>query len=377
MAFTQNTFSPVASQASDTPALYLYKTDDSIATVTASGYFYEKRYQLEVGDVIFMISGGIVSVIDVLTLDPVTTKRTIPTLDADGNLGLGTDTPICNIHILDDAGLACIRVESTDDDAGIMQLQLINDISKEMSIGKLGSNVNFFGVGSGAILNRDGNMNIICDSDDDIIFYCDPTDSQALNAVEHVRIESGGTIKLGAPAVVWDDLKEAAIARSLDTSSGRIDYNYAEATIDYATNARYNVSEQLTFAMQMSHAYKHGTNLRPHVHWIQNQDAVPNWLIEYRVVSNGGAVPATFTQAICSSQVFTYTTGNIMQICKFPEITGVSETSFSVDVKLFRDVDNDTGLFTGVDLYTGIASIKFFDIHYQIDTLGSRQEYIK
>lgn len=191
------------------------------------------------------------------------------------------------------------------------------------------------------------------------------------------EFEDDGTLKFNGDAVVWDDLKESAIARNLDTTSGRIDYNFTEATVDFADNARYAATEQLTMAMQMSHSYKFGSDMEPHVHWIQNQDAVPNWLMEYRVIQNGGAVSPTFLAAICSEQIFTYTSGTILQICEFPLIAGVSDLSFSVDVKIYRDTGNTSGLFAGVDPYTGAASLKFFDIHYMKDTIGSREEFVK
>jgi len=189
--------------------------------------------------------------------------------------------------------------------------------------------------------------------------------------------ENDGTLRFDGDSTVWDDLKESAIARNLDTTSGRIDYNFAEATVDFADNARYAATEQLTLAMQMSHSYKHGSNMEPHVHWIQNQDKIPNWLMEYRVLLNGEAATPTFLKAICSEQIFTYTSGTILQICEFPLIPGVSSLSFSVDVKIYRDTGNTSLLFSGVDDYVGPAALKFFDIHYIKDTIGSREEFIK
>jgi hypothetical protein len=42
-----------------------------------------------------------------------------------------------------------------------------------------------------------------------------------------------------------------------------------------------------------------------------------------------------------------------------------------------RDTDNDSTLFTGVDPYTGPAHALMFDVHLQIDSLGSTDEYVK
>ena len=52
MAFMQSMFAPVGPQSSDSPSVYSYLTTDSLATVITVGYFAEKQYQLEAGDVI-------------------------------------------------------------------------------------------------------------------------------------------------------------------------------------------------------------------------------------------------------------------------------------------------------------------------------------
>lgn len=111
-------------------------------------------------------------------------------------VGIGTSTPACELHLYTASGSICQRIESDDAASGIMQLQLYNDSNKELTLGKLGTSVNFFGAGSGAILNRDGNMNIICDSDDPIIFYTDSGDTQDLSATEKARITPEGSMQL-------------------------------------------------------------------------------------------------------------------------------------------------------------------------------------
>ena len=54
MPFTQTTFAPVGGITSNTPAIYSYSTDDTLATVSAADYFDDKRFQLEPGDIIYI-----------------------------------------------------------------------------------------------------------------------------------------------------------------------------------------------------------------------------------------------------------------------------------------------------------------------------------
>lgn len=54
MSFTQETFATVGAQSTDTPNLYSYKSDDSIATILGEDYFIDKFYQLTAGDFILI-----------------------------------------------------------------------------------------------------------------------------------------------------------------------------------------------------------------------------------------------------------------------------------------------------------------------------------
>lgn len=53
MAFTQDTFAPVGPQSTDAPSVYTYSTPDTLSSISVGGYFVDKQYQLEEGDVIF------------------------------------------------------------------------------------------------------------------------------------------------------------------------------------------------------------------------------------------------------------------------------------------------------------------------------------
>jgi hypothetical protein len=175
----------------------------------------------------------------------------------------------------------------------------------------------------------------------------------------------------------WDDLRFPFVGRNLDTSSGRIDYDYDELGVAFADNARYDAAEQVSMIAQLPHSWREGSILKPHIHWIQNTVDRPNWLLEYRVTENG-TTPGAYTQAIPVGDAFDYSSGNLLQITSFPSIDMEGFTlSCIVDLKFYRDCDNDSGLFAGSDDGLGTQLVKEFDIHYQIDSFGSESEYIK
>jgi hypothetical protein len=115
---------------------------------------------------------------------------------ANGNLGLGTNAPAVQFHMHNTTSTVG-RLSNTNSASGVLQWQLFNDASKELSIGKLGSAYNFGGVGSGAILNRDGNFNIWQDGNDPIRFLTDVDDSQDLTASEKMRLSPAGNLGIG------------------------------------------------------------------------------------------------------------------------------------------------------------------------------------
>lgn len=177
----------------------------------------------------------------------------------------------------------------------------------------------------------------------------------------------------------WDDISTQVTGRQLDSSSGRINYNFATGAIDYQDNARYP-DENVGGVMQMKHRWRSGSSLHPHIHWNQNQDAVPNWLLAVKKAQNGAAVPGSFDlYAPSNGNVYTYPgSGSIVQITSFPELdmSGITLSGW-VDYFLYRDTGNDSGLFAGTDPYTGDASLRELDFHFSGDTIGSVSPFSK
>jgi len=174
----------------------------------------------------------------------------------------------------------------------------------------------------------------------------------------------------------WDDLRFPLTGQRLTVSAGRLDYNFTELTVDFSATARYP-NEPVCMVAQMPHAKRFGSAVSPHLHWIQTSEDVPNWLMAYRWYNNGAAVPSTFTLAAASYEAFTYTSGDMMQITEFPMIKPPSQENVSsiLDIRLYNDSGNASTLFD--DAAAVIGEAKEFDLHYEIDSVGSGTEYVK
>lgn len=181
----------------------------------------------------------------------------------------------------------------------------------------------------------------------------------------------------------WDDLKFPFAGRNIDVASGRIDYNYYNGSISYQSNARYP-DEVVSMLAQLPHAWKEGSEVRPHIHWLQQSVDEPNWLLGYKIYDNGqsGNIDTDYsnhTFVTVDNNTFTYTSGNLVQISRFPAIdmTGYG-LSDMIHFVFFRDTANTSGEFVGTDPSGLVEHVIEFDIHYQTDQArGSRQEFIK
>jgi len=176
----------------------------------------------------------------------------------------------------------------------------------------------------------------------------------------------------------WDDLRFPVFGRYIDIIAGHLDYDAVELGVAFDDSSRYNDADQVAIIAQMTHRWKSGTALQPHVHWMQSAAAVPNMLLKYRTYSNGDT-PSAWTLAATTGQAFTYTAGSILQVSSWPEIdtTGLGISAF-IDIKIYRDTANTSTEFAGADPLTGDWLMKDFDLHFEIDQpSGSSEQWLK
>lgn len=176
----------------------------------------------------------------------------------------------------------------------------------------------------------------------------------------------------------WEDLRFPAAAFRLDSAATRYSYDFVNLGVEFDDNARYT-EEVIGIIAQMSHGYLLGSGIDIHLHWEQNQNAVPNWLMDYRAYDIGEASNGSWTTVTGTTVEIAYSSGSIHNITEFVSDwdPGLSEVSGLVEIKLWRDTANTSGEFAGADGYTGGALTKEIDIHYQIDQPGSLGEYSK
>lgn len=168
----------------------------------------------------------------------------------------------------------------------------------------------------------------------------------------------------------WEDLRAPATSINPPGADSDADIDPADGTLLFASN----VTETIAVLLQMPHGWREGSAIRPHLHWSKTTDAAGDvvWQIKYRVFNAGDVPPdfSDFVSATSRSEEPGSTQKHVIEI--FPEIdmTGKS-VSCMLSVVLQRDHD------AAADDYEADARVWEFDVHYQIDSLGSIQEYTK
>jgi hypothetical protein len=180
---------------------------------------------------------------------------------------------------------------------------------------------------------------------------------------------------------VWDDLRVPALSVKVPASG---DPDFAEFRTN-ATGTSQGVfaywfdagsEEEVYFNAQMPHAWN-GNPIHPHVHWsiAANSTGTVSWGLEYTWIGITGTFPGT--QLIYGNSP---TTGEdtLYQyrhyLTKFPVITGSNMGLSSMLIcRLFRDA-TAVGL---ADTCPQDAGLHEIDFHFEIDTIGSDEEYTK
>lgn len=213
---------------------------------------------------------------------------------------------------------------------------------------------------------------------DDISIYYDGTDAWIKTnevAASDLNVECGTQKTIELQTVVWDDLRVAVASAArlglTDPDWVKVLDNGATSVGVYALGFADNRDEEVFFTVQIPHTYKQGTDIYPHVHWLpmSTGTGVVEWQLEYTWTNINGTFGNT-TEISCTDSGDG--TAYKHQIASFSSISGTGKNISSMLLcRLHRDGGN------GSDTYVGDAVLLEIDFHYQINTMGSRQELSK
>lgn len=201
------------------------------------------------------------------------------------------------------------------------------------------------------------------------------TPAQFGGPINYFEVLEDGTIRLIGSATVWDDVTPGIAAAK--TSGPGVTFNTTEITLDFVANA--DLNDYAYYPNQFPHKMKLGSSVYLHLHWEQANANTPNWLFQYRWQRNGRAKTTAWTNYKSNTNAYTYVSGTLNQISYGAPVAPPVDYGISdiLQIRLIRDTNNTTGLFSGADNYSGTVSVTSFDPHIKIDSLGSASEYAK
>jgi len=169
--------------------------------------------------------------------------------------------------------------------------------------------------------------------------------------------------------IAWDDIRAPGLAmRTNATAPDLIDLGGGILAYGFAGGG---TTEQVYGALQIPHTYKQGTTLHPHVHYARTDTATGSavWAIDYTVTD----IDELFVATARLSAVTSPTSGYGHKYLDLGDISGsgISGVSAMLMFRLFRPSDDSH------DDYPSDMALLEFDMHYQVDSLGSDAETTK
>lgn len=212
-----------------------------------------------------------------------------------------------------------------------------------------------------------------------------PSTSAKISATHGLEIgpSNTATFYLVDSATVWDDL----VMPLQSGRTGGVAPTFAQWGTGRIFVFKFDNNDELQFAFQLPHTWKVGTMIYPHLHWCQdNGTASPGaglsavrWNIEMTWAGiPGGSFSPNATQTFFAIE--NVSGPNVQNLTNIPT-SGIDPNTFSptastissvIMMRLYRGGTGDTYGATRVNALS-------FDIHYQVDSLGSEnivQKYI-
>jgi hypothetical protein len=182
------------------------------------------------------------------------------------------------------------------------------------------------------------------------------------------EFETDGTLEFIGDATVWDDLRVPLVTARVAGANVPAFETFVGGTMAW----NFDDGDEIFLAVQMPHSWLIGSTIYPHLHWSPESDVDPSDNIgiglEYTWANIGDDFPATttITRDVPTGidQAFAHLIHNF-DVSGIDPPAGVTAVSSMLICRVFRQA-------AGSDNYADGAFFVEFDIHYQIDTVGSR-----
>lgn len=192
----------------------------------------------------------------------------------------------------------------------------------------------------------------------------------SISTTDYSEFEADGTLKFTGNATVFKDINMGAAVLTKPAATAPDEVNFVdEAGADTGiASLGFAIGEKVSGNFEMQHDYKEGSDITFHVHWqgvtvpAGGTDNV-KWQLEYTIAQAGTTLNAITTIVVET----TFDTQYEFKNTAFVAITG---TNFNIEDQFLFTL---TRIAASADDYAGDAIVATVGIHYELDTVGSRQ----
>lgn len=169
----------------------------------------------------------------------------------------------------------------------------------------------------------------------------------------------------------WEDLR--APATGINPPGAAADPSVDQTLGGFLFSS--TATNTIVLFLQLPHGWKEGSLLKPHVHWMKTSAAAGNvvWEMAYRWAPMGEVMDANWTALTASSPYTTdHNLANEHLVTLFPDVDATGKGLSDMLIVRLSRLGGDAA-----DTYGTFAKLLEFDIHYQVDSPGSRQVSVK
>lgn len=189
-------------------------------------------------------------------------------------------------------------------------------------------------------------------------------------STNYTQIAADGTITLAGAATVWDDLRFPAQAINPAGAAAAPAVSSSTGMLEFSGSADNTIAGQA----QLPHSWKYGSEIHPHMHLLfptANTDS-SRWKLEYTIVALDGA---------SSNAYGTYTDGGTITVAN-PNSASAGRLHEWSPISMTGQLGSCTLLWRitrlaasdAADTDTSAVVLTEFDIHFEMDKLGSPAE---
>jgi hypothetical protein len=196
-----------------------------------------------------------------------------------------------------------------------------------------------------------------------------------LVAPSDLNVDCGTDKTVALVETVWDDFVVPVTAIRLSGANPADEVSYKSGMVISFDNT---VDEYAYFVIQLPHRYKEGTDIIFHIHWTVKTSGAGvgaenvKWIFTYSASSP--ASPAESWPAASTATVTIDVQNDSADDHLIDTIATMTGTNFKISEVIICSLQRDT---TVANNYSDEVYVVSMDVHFEIDTMGSRQVLAK